>query len=244
MDAVEAAGRHVVAHRPQLEAAAGPEQHIVQHQTHHHGDHKAPGETHARDHAGQAHQLVHRWGLGHAGIAHPAGIQHAHEQRGHIVQHDGDDHLVLAAANLQQAGDHAPDTAGQRTGQQRQHHAEKAGDAGKVRRNECGDGAHQELTLTAQIEHAALIGKAGAQGGEHQGRGLGQGSADIGLGAEGALKQVLHCGEGVGAQRRHDDAANDEGQQNRQQRNDEAAKGTSQFFHITAPPLICPSWRG
>ena len=43
MDTIKAAGGHVIAHRPQLEAAAGPEQYVIQHQAHHHGDDKAPG---------------------------------------------------------------------------------------------------------------------------------------------------------------------------------------------------------
>ena len=58
-------------------------------------------------------------------------------------------------------------------GQQRQQHTGKAGNTGEIRRNECGDGTHEKLAFTAQVEHTALVREAGTQGGEHQGRGLG-----------------------------------------------------------------------
>ena len=221
MDTIKAAGGHVIAHRPQLEAAAGPEQHIVHHKSHHHGDDKSPGKAHPGDYTGQLHQVVHRGGLGHTGVADPAGVQHAHKQGSHIVEHDGDDHLILAAADLQQAGDHAPDTAGQRTGQPRQQHTGKAGNAGEIRRNECGDGTHEKLAFTAQVEHTALVREAGTQGGEHQRCGLGKCRANIGLGAESSLEEVLHRVKGIGTQGRHNDS-----QDNGQQRDNKAAQRT------------------
>ena len=241
-DAVEAAGGHVVAHGPQLEAAAGPEQHVIHEQAHRDSQHEAPGEAHTGHHAWQLHQLGDGRSLWDVLISDPAGIEHAHKQCGHVVEHDGDDHLVLAAGDLQHTGDHAPDAAGQRTGQQRQQDAGKPGQATEVGRQERGDGAHQELALAAQIEHAALIGKAGAQRGEHQRSGLIQRGTDVGAGAEGALEQILHRLEGIGAQRRHDDAADQEGQQDRQQRHREAAQRAFELFHIHSP-LTYRSWQ-
>ena len=226
MDTIKAAGGHVIAHRPQLEAAAGPEQHVIQHQAHHHGDDKAPGKAHSGDYTGQLHQVIHRGGLWYAGVADPAGVQHAHKQGSYIVEHDGDDHLVLAAADLQQTGNHAPDTAGQRTGQQRQQHTGKAGNTGEIRRNECGDGTHKELAFTAQVEHTALVRETGTQRGEHQRCGLGKCSANIGLGAESSLEEVFHRVKGIGTQGRHNDTADHKGQDNGQQRDNEATQRT------------------
>ena len=45
------------------------------------------------------------------------------------------------------------------------------------------------------------------------------------------------------AERRHDNTANEESQQDRQQRHEARAKRFFQFFH-TAPPLTCRSWQG
>ena len=223
-DTVKAAGGHVVAHRPQLETAAGPEQHVVHHKPYHYRQHETPGKAHIRHHAGQLHQLGDGRSLGNTLIPDPAGVDHAHKQRGHIVQHDGDDHLVLTPGDLQYTGNQTPDTAGQRTGQQCQQDTGKTGQAAEVGRQERGDRAHQELTFAAQIEHAALIGKAGAQCGKHQRCGFVQCGADAGTGAKGALEQILHRHEGIGSQRRHNDAADEKGQQDRQQRNRETAQ--------------------
>ena len=182
--------------------------------------------------------------LRHGGIADPAGVDDAHEEGRHVVEHDGDDHFVLPARDLENAGDHAPEAAGQHTRQQRQHDAAEAGRAREVARQECRDRAHEELALAAEVKHAALIREARAQSREHEGRGLGQRRADTGLGAERALEQIFDCEERIRAQRRHNNAADDERQKDRQQRHKERAEAFFQFFHITLPPLTYRSWQG
>ena len=167
------------------------------------------------------YRIVDRGRLRHGGVADPAGVDHAHKQRRHIVEHDGDDHLVLPARDLQYARDHAPEAAGHRAGQQRQQNTAEAGQARKVAGQKRRDGAHQKLALTAEVEYAAAVREARAQCREHQGRRLGQRRADAGLRAERALEQVFDCEERIRAQRGHDDPANDKRQQDRKQRDKE-----------------------
>ena len=127
------------------------------------------------------HRFVDGRRLGDGGVANPAGVDDAHEKRRHIVEHDGDDHFVLPARDLENARNHAPDAAGKRTGKQRQNDARNAGQTGEVAGEKRCHRAHQELPLAAEVKYAAFIREARAKSGEHERRRLGQRRADAGF---------------------------------------------------------------
>ena len=102
-------------HRPELEALGGVEQEIVDEKSHHHGDDEGRGEPEAEE-PGELGLLGHGLGLGHGAVAHPGGVDDAHEEGSHIVEHDGNNHLILAAEDLQKAGDQRPKAAGHGAG--------------------------------------------------------------------------------------------------------------------------------
>ena len=159
---VETAGRHVIADRTQAEACTGPEERVVQNETDRNGDDQSPCEPHPGHQTRQMDRISDRRRLRNRRVADPAGIEDAHEQCRHIVEHDGDDHLILSARDFENARDHAPEAARQCARQQRQHDTAKPGHAGKITNQERRDGTHQELTLAAQVKHTAFIGKARA----------------------------------------------------------------------------------
>ena len=189
------------------------------------------------------HRLVDGRRLRNGRVADPAGVNHAHKKRRDVVEHDGDDHLVLPARNFENARNHAPDTARERARKERQNDTGKAREPREVAGQKRRHRAHQELALAAEVEHAAFIREARAKGREHQGRCFCKCRADTGLRAERALEEELDRNEWVRAERRHDNTANEEGQKDRQQRHKACAKCFFQFFH-TAPPLTCRSWQG
>ena len=254
-EAIELGRRHVQPHRPELEALGGVEQEIVDEQPRHQSQHQGRGAPQAEDPA-EHDAFRHRRGLGDAAVPQPVGVDHAHKEGGHIVEHDGNDHLVLAPVDLQQAGDQGPQSAGQGSGGQAQNDAGQAADAALGSHQAAGHRAHDELALASQVEHAAAVGEAGAQAGEDQRRGPGQGGPHVPQAAEGPDPQRLERGEGVGPQGRHDHAADEEGKQHRQHRHRQihepgpahaASRGPGGaflcFLHLS-PLLTCRPWPG
>ncbi|CAN4012295.1 23S rRNA (pseudouridine(1915)-N(3))-methyltransferase RlmH, partial [Dysosmobacter welbionis] len=150
--------------------------------------------------------LRHGLRLRNAAVPQPVGIYHAHEQRGHIVQHDGDNHFILATVDLQQAGNQGPEAASHGAAHQTQENGGQSFDPALGGNVAADDGAHQELALTTQVEHAAAVCKAGAQAGEDQRRGAGQGGAYVPQAAEGTDPKGLQRHKGIGTQHGHDDA--------------------------------------
>ena len=78
------------------------------------------------------HRLVDGRRLRNGRVADPAGVDDAHKKRRDVVEHDGDDHLVLPARNFENARDHAPDTARERARKERQNDTGKAREPRKV----------------------------------------------------------------------------------------------------------------
>ncbi|CAN3988752.1 CopG family transcriptional regulator, partial [Dysosmobacter welbionis] len=140
----------------------GVEQEIVHQQSHRQGDDEGGGDPQAEE-AAELSGLRHGLRLRNAAVPQPVGIYHAHEQRGHIVQHDGDNHFILATVDLQQAGNQGPEAASHGAAHQTQENGGQSFDPALGGNVAADDGAHQELALTAQVEHAAAVCKAGAQ---------------------------------------------------------------------------------
>ena len=99
-NAVEAAGCHVIANRAQPETRVCPEEHIVENETNRNRNYKAPCKAHAGDNAGKMHRLVDGRRLRNGRVSNPAGVDDAHKKRRDVVEHDGDDHLVLPARDF------------------------------------------------------------------------------------------------------------------------------------------------
>ena len=180
-------------------------------------------------------------GLGHAALPQPVGVHHAHEQGGHVVEHDGDDHFVLAPVDLEKARDQRPQAAGESPGDQAQDDGGETLDPALGGHVAAGHGADDELALAAQVEHAAAVGKAGAKAGEDQGRCPGQRGAHVAQVAEGAGPQGLQRRQGIGAQEGHDRAADGEGQQHGDHRHQHADQLVA-VFHIRVSLLTCRPW--
>jgi len=234
-EAVETAGRHVVADGAQLKAVRGPEQIVVEDQAHGDRDEKRRREAHVREHAGELHGVGDRGGLRDVLVAQPARVNDAHEKRRNVVEHDGNDHLVLSARDFEDAGDEAPQAARNCTGDEAEKDCREAGQPGLKGDQAGDDGAHDELALAAEVKHAALVGEARAERREDERRRLGERRAEVRGGAERTLPQVLERQQRIGAQNRHDDGADDKGEQDREQRHHEAGQRPFKFSHIPLP---------
>ena len=239
-EAVEFGGRHVEAHGPKLEAHGGVEQEVVDQKADDHRDHEGAGAPQAKE-LGELHFVRHGHGLGDAALPKPVGIDDAHEEGRHVVEHDGDDHLVLPPVHLEEPRHRCPEAARDAARHDAEDYAGKARDTALSGHVAADDGAHEELALAAQVEHAAPVGEAGAEAGEDEGRGPGKGGAHAPLAAESPLPQGLQGRPGIGLQGRHDDATHQEGQQHRDERNQDAEE--SVFVHSVAPLTFLP-WPG
>ena len=173
-------------------------------------------------------------------VPQPICEQYSHEKRCDVVHHYGDYHFVLPPVYLEHAGYHRPKAACHGAGYKAYYYGGQPGKAALGGYHGAHHGAHYKLALAAQVEHAALIGKAGAEAGEYQRGGAGERGAYVPYAAEGALPESLQRHGRVRAQRRHYYAAYEKGQYY-------GYYGNQQAYHLGvfhAVLLTCLPWQG
>ncbi|MPN34491.1 hypothetical protein SDC9_181985 [bioreactor metagenome] len=156
--------------------------------------------------------------MGHAALPQNQGIDVAHKQSRHVVEHDGNDHFIESAEDLKQARNGAPNAACQQAHKQGRDCRALALEAPTGSDPNGRHGTHDELPLAAQVKHTAAVSKTSAQAGEDERRGFHQRVADIGGAAECTLKEVNQGVLGAGTQGGDDDCAHQEGQYHRKKR--------------------------
>ena len=180
------------------------------------------------------------------------------------VEHDRGDHLVRSAVGLEPARDAGPDRAADACGDGRQDHAARSADM--LRHDQRTHGSDPELARAADVEEPAAEREGDGEAGEHERREQHERRDEVVLGQErvdaeriagdqverpveaGADDEILVDVERVRAREGHREAADDQREEDRQQREPELAhrrrpQGALDHAGTLPPVMATPSSR-